>query len=250
VKLSIFLLLAMAGAAFAQDSDPDAAAQKQIIADVRAKAIEYLKNAPNFSCTQVMRRNVDASGTNTKWKLVDTIHERLTVIGQKEEYEVLSIGGKKPGNPENRPPGLMSLAEFNALLADVFDPKAKADFSWGKWDSLRGHRVHQIAYKVVKENSALTIGKKDLTVGMIGLIFADADTGEVLRISNITTDIPSKYPVQAVSMDLNWEFMKLGEQLALVPIKADMHEKDGKSLVWNEIEFRDFKPETLKKTSR
>lgn len=238
----------VAASAFGQD--PDAAAQKQIISDVTAKALEYLKNAPDFSCTQVLRHNVDASGTNTKWKLLDTIHERLTFVSQKEEYEVLSIGGKKPGNPENRPAGLMSLSEFNGLLADIFDPKAKAELSWGKWDSVRGHRVHEIGYKVTKDHSTLTIGKKDLTVGLLGLLYADADTGAVLRITNVATDIPAKYPLQAVSMDLNWEYMKLGDQVVLVPIKADMHEKDGKSLVWNEIEFRDYKPEAVKKSSR
>jgi hypothetical protein len=51
-------------------------------------------------------------------------------------------------------------------------------------------------------------------------------------------------------MDYQWEYMKLGEQVALVPLKADMHEKDGKTLVWNEVEFRDYKPEAMKKTSR
>ncbi len=247
MRIFIFLLLATA-AAFGQD--PDAAAQKQIIADVRAKALEYLKTGPSYSCTQVMRHNVDASGTNTKWKLVDTIHERLTLLGDKEEFEVLSVGGKKPGNSQNRPAGLMSLAEFNSLLSNIFDPKAKADLSWGKIESLRGHRVNELGYRVNKENSSVTIGKKDLTVGILGLIDADAETGAILRIANVVTDIPAKYPLQSVSLDENWEYQKVGDQVVLVPLKGDLHQKDGKSLIWNEIEFRDFKPETVKKSAR
>lgn len=238
----------MSGAVFGQDPDP--AAQKQIIADVKAKALDYLKASPNFTCTQVMRHNVDPSGTNTKWKLLDTIHERITLVGQKEDYEVLSVGGKKPGNPENRPAGLMTIAEFNSVLANIFDPKAKAEFTWSKWESLRGHRVHEIGYRVAKENSSMTLGKKDLTVGLLGLLYADADTGAVLRIANAETDIPAKYPISAVSMDLHWEYVKLGDQLVLLPLKADLHEKEGKSLVWNEIEFRDYAPETVKKSAR
>ena len=248
MRLSILLLLVMGAAAFGQD--PDEAAQKQIIADVKAKTLEYLKNGPSFSCTEVTRRNLDASGTNTKWKLIDTVHERLTFIGQKEEYEVLSVGGKKPGNSQNRPAGLLSLTDLNGVLGAIFDPKAKAEMTWGKWESLRGHRVHEIGYKVTKDNSTFTIGKKDLTVGLLGVVYADADTGAVLGLTNVATDIPAKYPLQAVTMDYQWEYMKLGEQVALVPLKADMHEKDGKTLVWNEVEFRDYKPEAMKKTSR
>lgn len=238
----------MSLAALAQD--PDAAEQAKIVADVRAKALEYARNGPNFICTQVNRHNVDASGTNTKWKLLDTIHERLTFTNAKDEYEVLSINGKRPGNPERRPEGLMAMSEMNEVLADIFDPKAKGTITWTKTDSLRGHRVNELAYKILKENSSMTIGKKDLTVGLFGLLDADADTGAVLRIANVLTDIPKKYPQQAVSMDLNWDYMKLGNGVALVPIKADMHEKDGKSLVWNEIEFRDFQPGQAKTAAR
>ena len=110
--------------------------------------------------------------------------------------------------------------------------------------------MHEIGYKVTKDNSTFTIGKKDLTVGLLGVVYADADTGAVLGLTNVATDIPAKYPLQAVTMDYQWEYMKLGEQVALVPLKADMHEKDGKTLVWNEVEFRDYKPEAMKKTSR
>jgi hypothetical protein len=241
-------VLAITTAAFGQD--PDAAAQKKIIFDVQAKALDYLKNPPNYTCSQVMRHNVDASGTNAKWKLLDTVHARLTMLGSKEDYEVLLVGGKKPSHPENRPAGLMSLDEFNELLADIFDPKVKATFSWSKEDSLRGHRVNEIAYKVEKGNSSMTIGKKDLTVGLLGILYADAETGAVLRIANVDMDIPAKYPLQAVSVDQSWEYMKVGDQVALVPIKADFHEKEGKSLIWNEIEYRDFKPEAVKKTAR
>ncbi len=108
---------------------------------------------------------------------------------------------------------------------------------------MRAHRVHAIGYKVAKENSSYTIGKKDLTVGILGLLYVDSDTGQVLRIANVVTDIPAKYPQQSVSTDLSWEYVKLGDQLVLLPLSADLHEKDGKSSGGNEIEFRDFKPE-------
>lgn len=235
----VFLLFAIAAALRAQP-DPDAAEQKKIIADITANALEFIKHLPNFVCTQSTRRNIDPTGTSQHWKLVDTIVEQLVYVDHKEEYKSITVNSKPVSN---RPGGLWSPSDFANILNWVFDPKAETEFSWQSFDSLRGARVHLISYKVKQEHSQLTVGagKTKMTAGFLGILSADKDTSTVLRIGLIATDIPPKFPVQAVNMEVLFDFSKIGGEMYLVPVKADLHSKEGKSLIWNEVELRDFR---------
>jgi len=242
------ILLALAAAAAHAQTDPPPppsdADQKKIIADVTAKALEYTKNLPNFICTQVTRRNVDPTGTSQRWKLVDTISEELTFSSGTENYKVVTVNGKPSSVAHDRLGGLTSSGEFGSILGYIFDPKAKTEFNWTQWESLRGHRVHVIGFKVAQANSLLTVTKskgQQVNAGFFGMLYVDSETGSVLRIVLAATDIPAKFPIQGVSLDLNYEFAKIGDQAYLVPLKADLHSKDGKSMIWNEVEFRDYR---------
>lgn len=242
MKLTIFLLLAAAAACRAQEGpaplDEDEA--KKVIADVRARAVAYSKELPNFVCTQVTRKNVDSTGTRQHWKLVDTYHEELRFEGDKEEYREISLNGKNTGG-DNRGNGMPSSLEFSNLMSWVFDPKYNGLFSWSKWDSLRGHRVHELGFAVKKTDSQLTIGKKtQIQCGMIGVADADSDTGSVMRIAVVAADIPKNFPIQGVSMDLHYDFAKIGDHYYLLPLKGDLQSKEGKALYWTEVEFRDY----------
>lgn len=235
----VFLLFTIAAVLCAQP-DPDAAEQKKIFADISANALEFIKHLPNFVCTESTRRNVDPTGTSQHWKLVDTIVEQLSYVDHKEEYKAITVNSK---SVSNRPGGLWSPTDFANVLNWVFDPKAETEFGWQSFDSLRGARVHLISYKVKPEHSQFTVGngKTKINAGIVGLISADKDTSTVLRIGLIASDIPPKFPVQAVNMEVLFDFVKIGDQMYLVPVKADLHSKEGKSLIWNEVELRDFR---------
>src|SRR4051794_36448020 len=90
-------LLLFASIAYSQ-ADPNAEEQKKLFADVTAKALEYSKAMPDFTCRQITRRNVDPTGTGQRWKQIDTINEELTVSGHKENYRVVSVSGKPADN--------------------------------------------------------------------------------------------------------------------------------------------------------
>jgi hypothetical protein len=238
------ILLALAAVSAYPQADPNEAEQKKLIADITAKALEYTASLPNFVCTQVTRRNVDPTGTSQRWKLVDTINEELTFSGKKESYKVVAVNGKPANVTHDKLGGLTSSGEFGSILGYIFDPKAKAEFNWTQFESLRGHRVHTIGFKVAQANSQMTItaGKgQQVTASFFGLLYADTETGSVLRIALVAGDIPAKFAIQGVTMDLNYEFVKVAEQVYLLPLKADIHSKEGKSMIWNEVEFRGYR---------
>lgn len=217
---------------------PDGEEQKKLFADLTANALEFSAHLPNFTCIQSTRRNIDLKGTSQRWKLTETIVERLTYVDHKESYAT-TVNGKPVSG---RPAGLMSLSDFSNILSWAFDPKKRDDLAWQSWDTLRGARVHVVGYHVPQAKSLFTVGagKNKITTGFFGVAFIDKDTAAVLRLAVIASDIPPKYPLQAVNMELHYDYAKIGGQMYLVPLKAEYHAKDGKSLIWDEVEFRDY----------
>lgn len=220
---------------------PDDASQKKIVADVIARGLQYSKELPAFTCEMVTRRNVDPTGSRQHWKITETVHEELTFSGNKEGYKTLSSNGKKGG--DNRPTGAVSASDFTNLMSWIFDPKSQAELTWSNWDSVRGHRVHAIGVKIKADHSQFTVGKGkgQITAGLLGLAYADSDTGSIMRIAVVGTDVPAKYPVQSVTMDLQYDFAKIGDHYFLLPLKAETQSKEGKTLIWNEVDFRDYR---------
>jgi hypothetical protein len=220
---------------------PDDASQKKIVADVAARAMQYTKELPEFACEVVTRRNVDPTGSRQHWKIVETVHEELTFAGKKEDYKTLSTNGRKGG--DSRPTGAVSASDFANLITWIFDPKNQAEMTWSNWDSVHGHRVHAIGVKLKADHSPYMVGKgkNQIAVGLLGLAYADSDTGSILRIAVAATDIPAKYPIQAIAIDMQYDFAKIGDHYFLLPFKAEMQSKEGKTLSWNEVDFRDFR---------
>ena len=220
---------------------PDDATQKQIIADVKAKALDYEKNLPDFTCTQLSHHSLDLKGT-AQWKTLETVSETLRFIHHVEEYTLIAQNGKKASGSEKRPAGLISIKEFSDMLHYLFDPAVKIEMAWQQWDSVRGHRVHKLIFGVPKATSLFTVKKsKDLKSGLAGFAYVDSDTNAVLRLEMAATDIPKTNPVQAEAMDIVYDFARIGDKIYLLPFKADLHEKQGKTQVWDEVELKDFR---------
>jgi hypothetical protein len=222
---------------------PDEAAQKKIIDDTIAKARAYEKDLPDFVCSQVTIRNADPKGMN-QWKMLGSTNEELTFLHGKEEYRTVAINGKKVTSESSRAGAELTSTDFATYLRWTFDPKSGAEISWSNWDALRGHRVHVLGFRVAKEHSQMTVGKgkSQISTGFFGVLNVDADSGAILKLGVVATDIPAIYPIQSVSLELNWDFAKVGERYYVLPYRADQHAKEGKkALVWNEIEFREYR---------
>lgn len=215
--------------------------QKTIIEDMIAKARNYDKLLPDFTCTQMSHHNQDPQSKN-QWKTLDTISEQLTFSHGKAEYTVLAENGKKPADPAKRPPDVISIDEFSKMIHHVFDASVRASFAWTKWESVRGHRTHMITFVVPKETSSFQVMKpKPFTSGLAGWVWIDADTNLIVRLLAAPSDIPKTASHQGESYDLGFEFTRVGDKVYLLPLQGDFRERDGKTQRWNEVEFKDYK---------
>jgi hypothetical protein len=223
---------------------PDSIEQKKVLAEITDAALNYSRNLPNFICLQVTRRYYDQAGKGN-FALMDTIAEALTYYEQKEDYKVVSKNGiPVTGMKHDQMGGATSSGEFGSMLNEIFEPSSQTDFEWDRWATLRGKRMHVFSYRVPLETSRYIIYadsvKRQITVGYHGLIYADRDTKHVMRITMSADNIPSDFPVQDVDLDLNYDYTTISGEEFLLPMKSELHSKEGRYLTKNETEFRRY----------
>jgi hypothetical protein len=224
---------------------PDSIEQAKILAEITESALNYTKNLPNFICMQVTRRYADVSGMEN-YRLMDTIAEKLSYFEQKEDYRVVSRNNVPvTANLQHEQlDGATSSGEFGSMLFDIFSPESETTFDWERWATLRGRRMHVFSFRVEQSRSKYSIrygrgaGERTIIAGYHGLIYADRDTRMVMRIKMECDHLPVDFPIQSVDLDLNYDFTKISGQPFLLPLKSELHSREGKLLVKNEVEFR------------
>ena len=206
------------------------------------RALNYTDNLPNFICTQFTRRHVDPTGTEN-YSLADTVQEQLTYFNRQESYKVTMVDNRAVTNVEHTElGGATSSGEFGTMLRYVFEPSSHTEFDWEKWATLRGRHMYVFNFKVNQAFSRYSIvdrsSHNEIIAGYHGLVYADSETKSVMRIVVECDSIPPDFPVQAVSLDLNYDMAKIGDQEFLLPLKSELRSKKGNILSWNETEFR------------
>jgi len=220
---------------------PDSIEQKRILAEITQNALAYTENLPNFLCEEVTRRHGDPTGQEN-WRLIDTVQERLTYFEHKEDYKVVAVNNQLvTAMSHDQLGGATSAGEFGSMLAEIFSPETETSFDWERWATLRGRRMYVFSFRVRQSRSQYSIEEREsrrrIIAGYHGLIYADRETGMVMRIMMECDDIPTDFPIQKVSLDLNYDFIKVSDQEFVLPLRADLRSREGRFLVWNQIEF-------------
>ena len=225
---------------------PDSIEQKRALAAITENALAYTKGLPNFLCLQVTRRYVDQSGMEN-YRLVDTVAEKLSYFDQKEDYSVISVNGiPVTGRDHQRLGGATSSGEFGSIMHEIFSPETNTRFDWERWATLRGRRMHVFSYRVPQSTSQYSIrwgdgaGSRTIIAGYRGLIYADRDSLMVMRIQLEAENLPVDFPIQSVSLDLNYDSTEISGERFVLPLKAELHSREGKYLIKNEVEFRRY----------
>lgn len=228
---------------------PSAQEQQKVLDQVTDYARNYIKQLPDFLCTQVTRRFYDPSGLEF-WQKMDTITEKLSYAERKESYQVVLVNDTpQTGVTHEQLGGTTSSGEFGTLIRDLFDPAARAEFAWERWGKLRDRLQHVYRYRVQQPNSKYSITwtsgpnstPQTIVAGYSGYVYADADTGLLMRMTLKAEDIPVDYPIQKVDQVLDYDFTKIGESEYLLPLKSVVKSRAGKILTKNELEFRSYR---------
>ena len=221
---------------------PDPQELRRILAQITENALSYVQQLPNFVCTQVTRRHVDPTGTET-WRSDGVIQEQLSYVDHHEDYKVTLINDHPAlrGMKHDQVGGNRSSGEFGTMLENIFDPSSQAHFEWERWATLRGQRMYVFGYSIQQPYSKYSIhddaSGRTVVPGYHGLIYADRDSLRVMRITMECDEIPASFPVQEARETLDYDIAAISGVKFLLPLKADLRFKGGHELVWNEIEF-------------
>jgi N12 class adenine-specific DNA methylase len=74
-----------------------------------------------------------------------------------------------------------------------------------------------------------------------GLIYVDADLLTVTRITLEAIDIPPTFPIQLAKTTLDYDFIKIGDAEHVLPLRAEVRMREGRTLVKNDVEFRMYR---------
>jgi hypothetical protein len=228
----------------AEPPPPNEAEQNKIWADAAEYATNQEKNLPNFICTQTTQRFVDFTG-NSGFRSEDLIVEQLTYFEHHENYKVFMVNGQPSSAGHNDLGGAISSGEFGSIMKGIFWHQSETQFTWQSFFKLRGRRMHVYAYHVAASRSDYHIvvptRKLDYVAAYHGLVFIDDTRHFVHRITLHADEVPPGYPVQDVSLILDYDYTMIGNADYLLPLQFELRSREGSHLIKNNVTFEDYR---------
>ena len=232
---------------------PSAKEASELLERARTETLAASEAMPDFIVRQLITRSY-ARGNFINWRVADHLSIAVSYRASAgEEYKLLSVNGQPPtqdikeGGSYEQVGGTSSTGEYVSMLAALFKPATQATFQAVDTDTLRGARAVVYEFNVKKENSKLSIkavGDRSVVTGYRGRIWLDRETGRVLRIEIISTEIPSDFPITAASSLIDYDWVTINEQRYLLPSAAEIKLTIGTNEQAihsrNEIRFRGY----------
>ncbi len=226
-------------------SAPPTPEQERLLAQTRNTALQYTGKLPNFLCTQVTRRLLDPNGKG-QWRALDENAQLITFFDGREHYQPLSTRNRTNAEA-SLPPSLTSSGEYGSLLKEIFVPEAQTVFKWSRADNIRGRAVEVLAYSVDAAHSKYAVtyhggtNKAPVIAAYHGLLFVDADTGAVMRVTRESGPLPADLPMHRIAVTVDYDYTAIGGQLYLVPVSALLEVQHRKNtIIRNEVTFRAY----------
>jgi hypothetical protein len=211
------------------------------IEQVRANALDYTRELPNFLCREIVNRYYDPQ-QSSNWSFLDTVTAQLTYFEGREQYAQIRVNEKLV--PESALTGVMSEGEFGSLLRDIFEPGHQARFDRERETKVHGRAAFVLKYDVDKEHSHYRLSaenNQEYVTAYKGRIFVDDETKRVLRVEMSPYGIPATFPVHAVNTTVDYEFTNVGGKKYLLPVKAEIVSEHHSVTTRNTEEFRQYR---------
>jgi hypothetical protein len=234
---------------------PAEAEATELLTKASAATLAASEAMPDFIVKQQITRSRAFNNTNN-WVTLD----RLTIAvsyraSAGEEYKLLAINGLPPGtevkegSSYEKVGGTSSTGEYVSMMAALFSDATRATFKPVDTDTLRGRRTIVYEFEVKQQYSKLSIkavgaGDRSVVTGYRGRIWVDRESNRVLRLENMSTDIPADFPITAASSLIDYDWVTINDQQYLLPSYAEVKLTaglDGRSIqTRNQIRFRNY----------
>ena len=237
---------------------PSEAEAREVLAQSKAATLAAVEAMPDFIVKQQITRSYAYNNTNN-WSVAD----RLTIAvsyraSAGEEYKVIAVNGlptgaadAKEGRTYEQVGGASSTGEYVSMLAALFQDDSHTEFKAVDTDTLRGRRAIVYEFEVQQPYSHLSLkanglglGEQETITGHRGRVWIDRETFRILRLEDISTNIPRDFPIVAASSLVDYDWVTIAEKQYLLPTHADivLGGRQGNQIIQsrNEIRFRNY----------
>ena len=223
---------------------PTDAEVHDVIEGARQRALAWSDSLPNFFCVEVTDHSIDSTGRGD-WRHKDTMVQLMRYVDHQESRTTLELNGQKASVQPADLDFAHSVGEFGGMFQVVFDPSAKAKFTWKESDVLDGQPVQVFAFQVAAANSNFDLtgeNNRQLAVGFHGLLYLDTATRSVRRITIDADDIPENLLVRASTISVDYAWISINNHDYLLPVRGAVSLREGKhQAVLNEFAFRNYR---------
>jgi hypothetical protein len=223
---------------------PTEAEANAIIESTRKRALAWRDSLPNFFCTEITNHSVDSMGDGD-WQNKDRLIQMMRYIDHQESRTTIELNGQKSSIQENDLEFAHATGEFGGLFTAVFDPSAKAKFTWQEGDMLDGQPVQVFAYKVELANSGFDVtgeNNRQVVVAYHGLVYLDTSTHNIRRVTLEADGIPEYLKVHATSISVDYDWVSINNHDYLMPARGAVSLLEGRhQAVLNDFQFRNYR---------
>jgi hypothetical protein len=223
-------------------SPPDAREQHNVLTDATKYAVNHEANLPDFVCIQTTRRFEDLNDGG--WRPIDLIVGRLTYLDGRVSYKVMSESRQSASISHDQLTAASPSREFDSIMKAIFLPKTQTDFTWQEWYTLRGKRMHVYGYRVraFKSSYHIEISEEslDLATAYHGLVFIDTENHFVHRITLHADEIPASFPIQDISLALDYGNTRIGDGNYILPLQIEFRSRQDGRVIRNEVNYDNY----------
>ena len=256
---------------FTSPPRPSVEEQKEFFHRLDQNAIHYTRGLPDFICNEIVHRyqmtpkapagygsrraSMPPSLGQGAWLSKDVLTVKLTYFENHEKYELTLVNGHKTRDSYESAGGAVSEGDFGTVLLELFDPDTATKFQWAHWTHLRKRLTRVYAFSTSRQTSHYRIGvgnnpaiRSVVTTGRRGFVYADDETGMVMRIASEADDIPRSFPVTAQSTMVDYSYADVGGKPYLLPLRVNNRMYTARLNFKNILEFRDYRKFTGEST--
>jgi hypothetical protein len=101
--------------------------------------------------------------------------------------------------------------------------------------------VFDVDVPMARSNFILTFNLRQEIAGFHGRVFIDQDSGLVRRLVLQGASLPKDFGLQSPTFSLEYGMVRIGAENHLLPLRSVLQVRQGKQVVRNETQFRDYR---------
>ena len=222
---------------------PPQAELDALLEAVRKRALDYQTELPNLMCVEQTARSEDPSGQQD-WKYKDSIVRLLRYVDGEERRDVLQLDGRRALGASID--GIQITGQFGKTMNMVLSERSQAKIDWQGMTEIAGSRTHVFRFSVSDSHSGWQLvsnaGGRSVQAAYDALLYIDADTLGIRRLSLKARDLQVNFPIQECVITVDYDYVSIGGHDYLVPQQATMFAREGAHhLKKNEIRFVNYR---------